>query len=163
QIAKFDLMLQAKEQRGGLRFTWEYSTGLFERETVERMTGHWFCLLKQITDDPDIRLGEIDLLTETEKHRLICTFNQTDPAVPRNKTIHQLFEEQVERTPDAAAVVDKEQQLTYSELNKRANRLARALRKMGAGPEVAVAVVADRSIEMITAIFAVLKSGGTYV
>lgn len=123
KTAKFDLTLQAEERETGLAFTWGYSTALFERETVERWTGHWLRLLEQVAETPDIPLGEIDLLTEAEKHQLLITFNDTEADYPQNKTIQQLFEEQAERTPDHIAIAFKNRQLTYRELNERANRL----------------------------------------
>ncbi|MDI3412149.1 condensation domain-containing protein [Bacillus sonorensis] len=130
-IAKFDLTLQAEEKSGKLIFTWEYSTELFERETILRWTGHWLKLLEQVADNPDLLLGEIELLTEAEKRQLLTAFNGKKVAQPDCKTVHQLFEEQAERCPDQVAVAFKEERLTYRELNERANKLARMLRGKG--------------------------------
>ncbi|ATH92008.1 non-ribosomal peptide synthetase [Bacillus glycinifermentans] len=162
-IAKFDLTLQAEEKTEGLKFTWEYSTALFERETIIRWAGHWLRLLEQVTGNPDIQLGKIDFLSEKEKHQLLYTFNNTKADYPRDKKVHQLFEEQVERTPDHAALVFKDRQMTYRELNERANRLARTLRSAGIKTEQPVALMAERSLEMVVGIFGILKAGGAYV
>ncbi|MDI3412142.1 condensation domain-containing protein [Bacillus sonorensis] len=162
-IAKFDLSLFANEESGLLRFSWEYSTELFERETIERWTGHWRRLLEQVAEDPDIKLGEIDLLTEAEKNQLQFEFNGTETRYPRNKTLHQLFEEQVERTPDQTAVLFEGRKVTYRELNARANRLARDLRGKGVKPDHIVALMTERSIEMLVGILGILKAGGAYL
>ncbi|WP_270572258.1 non-ribosomal peptide synthetase [Bacillus glycinifermentans] len=161
--AKFDILLQAEEQSDGLRFIWEYRTALFERETVERFADHWLQLLRQITDDPDMRLGEIDLLSDSEKQQLLVTCNGTKADYPKDKTVHQLFEEQVKRTPDHIAAVFEDRKLTYQELNSRANQLARMLRRAGVKAEQPVALITERSLEMIVGIFAILKAGGAYV
>ncbi|MEC0494840.1 non-ribosomal peptide synthetase [Bacillus glycinifermentans] len=161
--AKFDILLQAEEQSDGLRFIWEYRTALFERETVERWAGHWLRLLKQVTENPDVRLGEIDLLTETEKDQLFKTFNSTKADYPENKTIQQLFEEQAERTPDHIAIAFKDRTLTYRELNKRANRLAHALRRRGVQPNDVIGLMMERSPDMIIGILGILKSGAAFV
>ncbi|MCY7858962.1 amino acid adenylation domain-containing protein [Bacillus sonorensis] len=163
RIAKFDLTLQAEEKNGELQLTWEYRTELFERETIERWTTHWLQLLEQVADDPDIRLGEIDLLTKTEKHRLLHTFNGTKAAAPNDRTVHQLFEEQAERTPEKTAVVCGAARLTYRELNNRANHLAYMLRENGVKPDTTVALMADRSPLVIVSILGILKAGGAYV
>ncbi|SFJ91368.1 non-ribosomal peptide synthetase [Thermoflavimicrobium dichotomicum] len=141
----------------------EYSTSLFKRETIERMAQHFVHLLRQIVANPEQLLSEFELVTEEEKQQLLFTFNQTDKDFPKDKTIHALFEEQVEKTPESVAVVFEEDQLTYRELNARANRLARILREQGVQRENFVGILVDRSAEMIVAILGVLKSGGAYV
>ncbi|MCY7858964.1 non-ribosomal peptide synthetase [Bacillus sonorensis] len=163
QTAKFDLTLQAEEQADGLTFTWEYSTALFERATVERWTGHWLRLLEQVADDPFIRIKEIDLLTEAEKRQLLVTFNDTTTDDLKTRTIHQLFEEQVKQSPDHVALVFRDRQMTYRELNDRANRLARTLRAEGMKADQLVGLMVDRSLEMVIGMLGILKAGGAYV
>ncbi|MDI3412148.1 condensation domain-containing protein [Bacillus sonorensis] len=157
QTAKFDLTLQAEEQADGLTFTWEYSTALFERATVERWTGHWLRLLEQVADDPFIRIKEIDLLTEAEKRQLLVTFNDTTTDDLKTRTIHQLFEEQVKQSPDNVALVFRDRQMTYRELNDRANRLARTLRAEGMKADQLVGLMVDRSLEMVIGMLGILK------
>jgi aspartate racemase len=127
------------------------------------MLGHYRVLLEGVVANPDARLGELPLLTEAERHQLLIEWNQTETDYPRDKCIHQLFEEQVERTPDAIAVVFEDRQLTYRELNERSNQLARYLRKQGVGPESLVVLCMERSSESIIVLLAILKSGGSYV
>ena len=99
------------------------------------MTGHYRMMLEGIVANPDLRLSELPLLTEAERHQLLIEWNNTSTDYPRDKCIHELFEEQVEKTPDAIAVVFEDQQLTYRELNAKANQLAHYLRRLGVGPE----------------------------
>ncbi|WP_270572260.1 non-ribosomal peptide synthetase [Bacillus glycinifermentans] len=162
-IAKFDLTLQAEEKNGGLQFAWEYSTELFERTTIERWTNHWLKLLEQVAADPEIRLGEIDLLTETEKAELLMTYNDPGKDYPNDKTVHQLFEEQAERTPEKTAIVFGSEKLTYRELNNRANQLACILCENGVKPDMIIGLTAERSPETIVSILGILKAGGAYV
>src|SRR5215210_8564591 len=104
------------------------------------MLGHLHTLLRGIVEDPDQRLSELPLLSEAERHRLLLGWNDTATEYPRDRCVHELFEEQVERTPHAVAVVFEDQQLTYRELNRRANQLAHHLRAQGVGPEVLVGI-----------------------
>ncbi|MBI4524484.1 MAG: amino acid adenylation domain-containing protein [Deltaproteobacteria bacterium] len=127
------------------------------------MLGHFHTLLKGIVANPEQRLSDLPLLTEPERHQLLVEWNDTDRDYPRDKCIHQLFESQVERTPEAVAVVFEDQQLTYKELNRRANQLAHYLRKLGVGPEVLVGICLDRSLEMVVGLLGILKAGGAYV
>ncbi|MEI4624155.1 AMP-binding protein, partial [Bacillus cereus] len=141
----------------------EYSTSLFTQDTIERMRDHFLHLLYQIVEDPEQKLSDMILVTEEEKHQLLYTFNQTEKPFPNGKAIHQLFEEQVQRTPELVAVVFGDEQLTYRELNSRANQLARLLRERGTVREELVGIMVDRSLEMIVGILGVLKAGGAYV
>src|SRR5207244_788706 len=102
----------------------EYSTDLFDAATIDRMVGHWQTLLEGIVADPEGHLSALPLLTETERHQLLVEWNSTQTEYPMDKCIHQLFEAQVERTPNAVAVIFEDAQLTYGELNQRANQLA---------------------------------------
>jgi amino acid adenylation domain-containing protein len=120
-------------------------------------------LLEGIVTDPEQRIGELPLLTETEKHQLLVEWNDTEIDYPNDKCIHELFEAQVDKTPDAVALIFEDQQITYRVLNNRANQLAHYLQKFGVGPEVLVGICLDRSIEMIVGLLAILKAGGAYV
>lgn len=113
--------------------------------------------------DSDRRVSEFPLLTESERHQLLVEWNKTQTVYPEDKSIHELFEAQVERTPEAVAVIFEGQQLTYGELNRRANQLAHHLRKLGVGPEVMVGIYMERSLDMLIGLLGVLKAGGAYV
>ena len=138
-ISKFDLTLSVRERKGLLGAVVEYNTDLFEAETIRRMLGHYQTLLEGIVANPDARLSELPLLPDTERQQLLVDWNRTEVPYPKDRCLHQLFEEQVERTPDATAVVFEDRQLTYRELNEHANQLARHLQKLGVGPDTLVA------------------------
>ncbi len=162
-IAKFDLTLSMTETDQGLVGSWEYNTDLFDGSTIERMAAHFQNLLSAIVENPQLTVGEIPLLSEAERHQLLTEWNDTATEYPADKCIHQLFEEQVERTPDAVAVVFENQQLTYQQLNQRANQLAHHLQSLGVGLEVLVGICVERSIEMVVGLLGILKAGGAYV
>ncbi len=161
--AKFDLTLSMVEGPEGLRGACEYNTDLFEAATITRMLGHLQTLLEGVVANPAQRLSTLPLLTEAERHQLLIEWNDTQIDYPREACIHRLFEEQAERTPDAVAVVFDDQQLTYRELNRRANQLAHHLRRLGVGPEVLVGICVERSPELVVGVLAILKAGGAYV
>ncbi|MDQ0416224.1 fengycin family lipopeptide synthetase D [Croceifilum oryzae] len=163
QIAKLDLMLEVMEQGEEIKFHWEYSTALFKPETIIRMSEHWKHLLHQIVESPDQPIAEFRMVTEPEAHQLLVEFNDTSQDYPEDKTVHQLFEEQVMRTPDNVALIYKEQTLTYRDVNVRANKLAKKLQSLGVRSESLVAMMVERSPEMMIGILAILKSGGAYV
>lgn len=163
KIAKFDLTLSIRRSGEGQLATMEYNTDLFDGATIERMLGHYQTLLQAIAADPEERLSELPILTQRERQQLLVEWNDTKRDYPKDKCIHELFEEQVEKTPDAVAVVFEGRQLTYRELNKQANRLAHYLHKRGVGPEVLVGLCVERSLEMIVGVLAILKAGGAYV
>ncbi|MCX7594794.1 MAG: amino acid adenylation domain-containing protein, partial [Fischerella sp.] len=160
--AKFDLTLFMEETASGLVGTFEYSTDLFEADTIHRMAEHLQTLLSGIVTDPQQYLWELPLLTEAEK-TLLAKWNDTQVEYPQTQCIHQLFAAQVERTPDAVAVVCGEEQLTYRELNQRANQLAHYLQKLGVGPEVLVGICVERSLDTIVGVLGILKAGGAYL
>jgi amino acid adenylation domain-containing protein len=147
----------------GMTLIWEYSSDLFEPATIERMACHYLRLLKEISADPFKRLSEISILSEQETQELLQGFNRTRQDYPSDRCIHRLFEEQVERTPEATAVICDDRQLTYRKLNNRANRLAHYLQKLGVGPEVPVGLCVERSREMVVGLLGILKAGGAYV
>jgi surfactin family lipopeptide synthetase A len=161
--AKFDLTLELDERPEGIIGRFEYNTDLFDDETIARMVGHFQTLLKSIVANPEQRITELPLLTEPERHQLLVEWNNTKTEYLQNKCIYQLFEEQVERSPDAIAVVFENEHLTYQELNARANRLAHYLQTLGVNPEVLVGICVERSLEMIIGILGILKAGGAYV
>jgi amino acid adenylation domain-containing protein len=161
--AKFDLTLFIEEAAEELIGVLEYNTDLFEEATINRMAGHFQQLLAGIVANPDRPLSELPMLTEAERQQLLVEWNQTQVDYPKNYCIHELFEAQVERTPDAIAVVFEDQQLTYRELNAKANQLAHYLQTLGVGPEVLVGICVERSLEMAIGLLGILKAGGAYV
>jgi amino acid adenylation domain-containing protein len=163
ETAHFDLTLQILDTEQGLTAAFVYNTDLFEAGTIARMLGNFQTLLEGIVADPEQRLSDLPLLTETERQQLLVEWNDTKTDNPQDLCIHQLFEAQVERTPDAIAVMFEAEQLTYGELNRRANQLAHHLRALGVGPEVLVAICLERSLEMVIGLLGILKAGGAFV
>lgn len=161
--AKFDLSVEMDESNGGLDVYWEYNTDLFDAETIERMAGHFHVLLNGAIDSPDRRVGKLPLLTVDERQHWLVDWNNTDADYPEESCIHELFEEQVERTPHAVALVCEGQEVTYRWLNARANQLAHHLRSLGVGPGVVVGICLERSFELVIGLLGVLKSGGAYL
>ncbi|WP_292779568.1 non-ribosomal peptide synthetase [Nostoc sp. NMS9] len=161
--AKFDLSLLMQNTATGLVGFWEYNTDLFDASTIERMTGHFVTLLEGIITNPQQLISQFPLLTAVEQQQLLVEWNDTQVDYPSDKCIHQLFEEQVQRTPDALAVVFEDQQLTYHQLNCRANQLAHYLKSLGVGADVLVGICVERSIEMVVGLLGILKAGGAYV
>ncbi|MEH2405965.1 MAG: amino acid adenylation domain-containing protein [Nostoc sp.] len=159
---KFDLTLLMTETAQGLIGSLEYNTDLFESSTISRMAEHLQTLVSGIVANPQQRLSELPLLTQAEK-ALLVKWNDTSLEYPQHQCIHQLFEAQVERTSDTVAVVFDDQQLTYCELNARANQLAHYLQKLGVEPEVLVGICVERSLEMVIGLLGILKAGGAYV
>nr|WP_267255905.1 condensation domain-containing protein [Nostoc sphaeroides] len=141
---KFDLTLSLSETETGLQGDLEYNTDIFDTDRITRMLGHFQVVLEGIVANPQQRLSELPLLTAIEQHQLLVEWNNTDIEYPQNQCIHQLFEAQVEKTPDAVAVVFENQQLTYRELNTKANQLAHYLQKLGVKPEILVGICVER-------------------
>ena len=160
--SKFDLTLFAMEE-SGLSFICEYNTDLFHGDAIQRMLGHLEVLLEGVVGDPDRHLSELPLLTAEERRQILIGWNDTQVAYPQHVLLHELFEAQAERTPEAIAVEFEGQQLTYRELNQRANQLAHYLRTLGVGPDTLVGVCMERSLELVVALYGVLKAGGAYV
>ncbi|MDF5720953.1 MAG: amino acid adenylation domain-containing protein [Rhizonema sp. PD37] len=161
--AKFDLTLAVENTSTGLAGVWEYNTDLFDKRTIERMIEHFVTLLEGIVANPQQHLAQLPLLTSVEQQQLLVEWNQTQTDYPQEKCIHSLFEAQAERTPDAVALMYENQQLTYHQLNSRANQLAYYLRSVGVGADVLVGICVERSIEMVVGLLAILKAGGAYV
>ncbi|HEX8128485.1 MAG TPA: amino acid adenylation domain-containing protein [Pyrinomonadaceae bacterium] len=161
--AKVDLALYMLDTEQGLRGAFEYSTDLFEAQTIERMAGHFLTLLEAVVANPDLRLSELPLLTPDEQQQLLVEWNDTVRDYPKDKTIHELFEEQAARTPDAVALSFASDELSYRELNERANQLAHHLQSLGVRAETLVGLCIERSIEMVVGLLGILKAGGVYV
>ncbi|WP_299632739.1 condensation domain-containing protein, partial [uncultured Virgibacillus sp.] len=162
-ISKFDLTLTVYDNETMLKYTMEYCTKLFKKETIDRMASHYKEILTKVCTQPTTILSEINILTEYEQHQLLQEFNQTNADYPKDKSLHTLFEEQAEKNPHHIAVVCADQKLTYQELNKKANQLARVLRQQGVQNEAIVGLIMDRSIDMIIGIMGILKAGGAYL
>ncbi|WP_448265466.1 amino acid adenylation domain-containing protein [Nostoc sp. DSM 114159] len=161
--SRFDLTLSMENTATGLAGWWEYNTDLFDASTIERMTSHFVTLLEGIVANPEQRISQLPLLTAVEQQQLLVEWNDTEVDYPLHKCIHQLFEEQVELTPDVVAVEFGNQQLTYKQLNYRANQLAHYLRSLGVKPDVLVGLCVERSLEMVIGLLGILKAGGAYV
>lgn len=147
----------------GLSLVCRYSNRRFDRESVERMVGHLGRLLEDLTIDPERRIGQLSMLREAERRQLLVEWNRTAAEYSAEKCIHQLLEDQVQRSPHAVAVEWGVQRLTYQELNQQANQVANYLRKLGVRPEVKVGLCVDRGLELVVGLFGILKAGGVYV
>jgi natural product biosynthesis luciferase-like monooxygenase protein len=162
--AKSDLTVWAIEQAdGALEVTAEYALDLFKGETMDRFLGHFQTVLEGMVANPEQRLSQLPLLTPAEKRRMLTEWNATEVAYPHEKTLPQLFAEQVARTPNATALVFDEQELTYAELDARAGKLAGVLRQHQVGPDVLVGVCVERSLEMMIGLLAIHKTGAAYL
>ncbi len=161
--SRFDLTLAMAETQQGLVASFEYNTGIFDAATISRMVGHFQTLLSGVVAHPDQQLTDLPILTAAEQHQLLVEWNHTETSYPKLQCIHQLFEIQVEQTPDAVAVVFVDEQLTYRELNYQANQLAHHLQTLGVKPEVLIGICLERSVEMVIGLLGILKAGGAYV
>jgi surfactin family lipopeptide synthetase A len=157
-----DLALRLEQSQTSISGYFEYSTDLFASETIQRMVLHFQVLLAGIAINPEQSINQLPLLTDAERQQLLVDWNQTQAEYP-NRSIHHLFEAQVERTPDNIAVVFGQHQLTYRELNNRANQLAHYLRAQGVGKDVLVGLYLERSLAMVVGLWGILKAGGAYV
>ncbi len=146
-----------------LNLTFKYEPQRFDAATINRMSGHFQTLLEGIVANPKQRISALPWLTQAEKHQLLIDWNKTDAEYPQTQCVHQLFEAQVAKTPEAIAVTFEKQQLTYRELNRRANQLAHYLQSLGVQAEVLVGIYVERSIEMLVGLLGILKAGGAYV
>nr|WP_306437733.1 non-ribosomal peptide synthetase [Corallococcus sp. AB049A] len=163
RFAKFDLSLGLREAPTGITGTLEYATDLFDAETIQRMAGHFGVLLEAIAKKPDTRLGDLPLLTAAERQQLLVEWNPEVAQALREPSIPAMVEAQVRRTPDALAVITPERQLTYRELDAKANQLAHRLRGLGVGPEVRVGLCVERTEDLVIGALGILKAGGAYV
>ena len=163
-VAKLDLAFNIWEQDGGYGIGLEYCTALFKEESAKAILDHFIVLLETLTTTPEVKLSQVDMLSESERAQILSDFNDTEVSYPQDKTFVELFEEQVRKTPENIAVVFEGQTVTYLELNERANQLAHMLRERFAiKPGDFIAMLTERSIEMLVGIFGILKAGGAYV
>nr|MDQ3802664.1 amino acid adenylation domain-containing protein [Acidobacteriota bacterium] len=163
ELSKFDLTLAMEETGGGIRAVFEYRTDLFEEATIKRMAGHLQTLLRAAVADPSRRISELPLLSAAERRRQLTEWNETADDFGEPPCIHEMFEEQAARSPAATAIVFEGRELTYGELNARANQLARHLRRCGVAAETLVALRMERSLEMMIGLLGILKAGGAYM
>ncbi|RAM50565.1 MAG: non-ribosomal peptide synthetase [Hapalosiphonaceae cyanobacterium JJU2] len=173
RTAQFDLGWSFFEDGKNLRLIIEYETDIFREQTIARMSGHFLQVIQSVLENPHCQLSQINLLTPEERDQLLIEWNNTEVVYPQDKSIYQLFEEQVERNPDAVAVIfvdapcaasrRVDQELTYQQLNEQANQLAHYLQAKGVEPEVLVGIFIERSIEMVVGLLGILKAGGAYL
>ncbi|MDF0552701.1 non-ribosomal peptide synthetase [Kamptonema sp. UHCC 0994] len=140
-----------------------YNANLFSIADIKRLAEHFQTLVESAVSNPEAKVSELEILSPKNRHQLLVEFNNTRTNYPQDKCIHQLFEEQVQQTPDKIAVVFEDQKLTYAELNARANKLAHYLQKLGVVPEMLVGIYAERSLDIIIALLGIIKSGGAYL
>jgi amino acid adenylation domain-containing protein len=162
-LDRFKLKLSFVRKNDSLSAELHYDSDIFSAENIKRLIGQFQTLLENVIENPQAVLRELNILDSVERHQLLVEFNNTKTDYPQHKCLHELFEAQVERTPKNTAVVFEKEQLTYFELNAKANQLAHHLRKLGVGKETLVAIYVERSLEMIIALIGVLKAGGTYL
>ena len=160
---KFDLDLLLQEDETGISGELAYSVDLFERVTMERIAGHWLRILRNFVANPEAKICGLDFLSEQEEEHLLGDLNQTAREYPRDKSLQELFEEQVRLRPNEPAVIFGQTNLSYAELNRKANQLARHLRDLGVGPDVRVGICMERTPGFVIAMLGVLKAGGAYV
>ncbi len=163
ETVQFDIVLPATERDAGLHIAVRYNTDLFDAVTMTRLLGHWQTLLQGLVAAPDQAIAQLPLLTAAERQQVLLEWNATEAAYPREQCLHELVQAQVARTPDTAAVVCGNAQLTYGELNRRANQLAHYLRRLGVGPEIRVGLCLERCPELLVGLLGILKAGGAYV
>ncbi len=161
--AKFDLLLGMSERTTGLNTTWEYSTELFKPATVARMMEHFRTLAQSAAAGPERRLSRLSMLSESERVKVLHSWNWHPEPLPDRESIKELFEEQVARTPDADAVSFEGERLTFAKLNERANRIAWLLRERGVGPGKLVGILMEKSLHLVPAVLGVVKAGGAYI
>ena len=163
RVAQFDLTLTVAEVDDEIAASLEYNADLFEEATIKGLAGHFQTLVDGIIAAPITRVSDLPLLNEAERKQLLTQWNETTTNYPSDRCLHELFEEQVRRHPEAIAVVFEDERLTYDELNRRANQLAHHLCRLGVGPEVRVGLCAGRSLALVVGVLGVLKAGGVYV
>jgi amino acid adenylation domain-containing protein len=162
-VLKVDLQLQMLDRRDSVAAYFTYSSDLFEAATILRMAGHFRKLLEGIVENPDATVWRLPLLTDAERNRLVIEWNDTAMDYPSDRCVHQLFEAQAARTPNATAVIFGKESLTYGELEGRANQLANQLIRLGTSPDSLVGICLERGLEMVVGLFGILKAGAAYV
>lgn len=162
-VARFDLTLNVAESEQGIEAVLEYNTYLFAAATVKRMLAHWQQVLEMLVQQPEQRVADLSQVTEAERTLLLREWNTTERPSSQDVCVHELFGQQAARQPDAIAVVQEEVQLSYGELDRRANQLAHYLQRHGIGPERLVGLYLERSPQMVVGLLGILKAGGAYV
>jgi amino acid adenylation domain-containing protein len=160
---KYEVALDVMEEGGSVRCSLSYNSDLFDEETIERLGEHFKRLARAAAADPEREVGRLPVLSEAEREQLLYGLNDTGAEYGRDKCLQELIEQQVERSPDAVAVVYEGSEVSYGELNRRGNQLGHYLRKQGVGPEVRAGICMERSVEMVVGILGILKAGGAYV
>ena len=163
QVESLVISINDRDDAGSLVIDYDFLTEVYDIKEIEFIHQHVINVLWHGLDNPLRKISKLNMISEKEKHKLLCEFNDTEAEYPRDKTIHVLFEEQAEKTPDSVALVFGDGTMTYRQLNEKANRLARTLRARGVGPDGIVGLLVDRSFEMIVAILGILKAGGAYL
>ncbi|MBD2607328.1 amino acid adenylation domain-containing protein [Scytonema hofmannii FACHB-248] len=161
--AQLDIFLSLSESQEGLTGYLEYNTDIFDSTTITQFINNFQTLLENIVTNPEQHLNELSLLTTSEREQLLFKFNQTLADYPQDVSLHQLFEQQVELTPDSLALISESEELTYCQLNHRVNQLAHYLQKQGITKETLVAICLERDLDMVVGILAILKAGGAYI
>jgi amino acid adenylation domain-containing protein len=161
--SKLDLMIVVDDRGDSISGPITYNPDLFDHTTIQRLIGHWQTLLASAAQEPHQPIAALPMLTEEEKNKILVEWNDTVMEFPAEACLHHLIEGQVERTPNAVAVIHEQDCLTYRELDVRANQLANYLREMGVGPDVRVGICLERSTQMMVALLGILKAGGAYV
>ncbi|HSD64176.1 MAG TPA: amino acid adenylation domain-containing protein, partial [Ignavibacteriaceae bacterium] len=161
--SQLDLALHLYQSNDGYNCRLEYDTDLFAEETIRRMITNFQYLLNSLADNPEQKISDISIVNPGESNKLICEWNNTYEWFPEDLTLAELFEMQVEKTPDSIAVIYGESKLTYMELNQKANQIANYLRDIGVVPETIVGLCMERSLEMVAGILGILKAGGAYL
>ena len=162
-IAKFDLSLELIPNDNGIEVSFEYATKLFEEGFIKNLSNHYLNILNAILENEEIKIADIDMLSDKERNKILYEFNSTKMDYPKDKTIVQLFEEQVEKTPDNIAVVFEDQKLTYRELNAKSNSIAHFLKQNDIGKNDIVPVLANRSLDLIISMMGIIKAGAAYL
>ena len=162
-IERFKVKLTCIQRNNSLKAELYYDVNYFSADTIERLAGQFQTLLTSTIANPEQKISQLEILSESDRQQLLVEFNQTQINYPLDKCIHKLFEEQVEKTPNDIAVIFEDQQLTYVELNRKANQLAHYLQTLGVKPEVLVGLCVERSLEMIIGLLGILKAGGAYL
>ncbi|MEP0886040.1 amino acid adenylation domain-containing protein, partial [Trichocoleus sp. ST-U3] len=160
---RFTVKLSCLRQNDSLITEFHYDSALFDVETIERLASQFQTLLESAINHPEVEIGKLEILKPSDRKQLLVEFNQTHADYPLDRCIHQLFEEQAERTPDSVAVVFEDQQLTYAELNRRSNQLAHHLRRLGVKPDGLLGLFVERSLDLIIGLLGILKAGAAYV
>ncbi|MDH3276217.1 MAG: amino acid adenylation domain-containing protein, partial [Gammaproteobacteria bacterium] len=163
QVTRFDLEVHIWQRTDNFNINIIYNTDLFDEATINRLFSHYQALLEAMVAAPDMRIADAPMLSARERQQIVSDWNKSVTDYPRDQTVQSLFETQVAETPDAVAVEYDSEQLSYGELNERANRLAHYLQARGVGPEVMVGISIERSLEMVIGLLGILKAGGAYL